>query len=202
MAAFDQEPLYTIVSTDNKGVQQVASSFQSRSRRKQLRTPYYNIYRLVTTLLRTAPATIERVRSHVGIRGNELADQLAKAGADPSTTTLQPDTHLESLAIDTLYDMCKLEVAVSFETPILHELKPWLTFTTRRSDHMGPHNPRYPAGSTLPFIREHTPNSRAARAGLHSPNRTTYKPLIPPYGIRVYGARSSQQNTASQTPIC
>ena len=58
MAAFDQEPSYTIIRTDNKGVQQVASTFQSRSRRKQLKTPYYNLYRLVTTLLHTAPATI------------------------------------------------------------------------------------------------------------------------------------------------
>ncbi len=57
--------------------------------------------------------SLKWVPSHVGIEGNEVADRLAKAGAsaDPN---LSPHIHPDSLAMDELFDMCKLPFDVIF----------------------------------------------------------------------------------------
>ena len=51
-------------------------------------------------------------RAHVGTPGNEIADNLAKGGAVPALAPVPPGIPVEDLALEQLYQECKLPVEV------------------------------------------------------------------------------------------
>jgi ribonuclease HI len=139
------QPLH--IYSDCLGSLQVAQNFSARSRREKIKTSYHNLFRVFTLLQHLRPATLSWTKAHVGIPGNEIADTLAKAGALPHETVITPQFTPQDLAIDALYEACKLPVGPVIFPRTLHTLLPKLSFTTTTPAPLHSPSPFSPPGN-------------------------------------------------------
>ena len=140
-----------IIKSDCRPALQVARAFATRSRRKQLQTNYHNLFRTLAALDAMRPSTtLEWVRAHVGIEGNEIADTLAKLGAAGSPAGgPRADSPPEYLPLNDLLAQSSLAVSVRITPCTLQQALPALTFTTAL-DNTSP--PITPVGKYFPDL--------------------------------------------------
>jgi hypothetical protein len=110
----------------------------------------------------------------VGILGNEVADQLAKAGANPRSTHVTSDFAQHRLGLTTLIHETCLPFRIRCDHPNLAQTFPGMHFTTHFEDHQSP-PVSYPEGNIcFAHSTKHLRDHRVRR--LQSHVRTWFPP--------------------------
>ena len=152
------------IHTDNMAAKWAIESFTKKTRRAQLKLQHHNILRGVVALLQTRDVTIHWVRAHVGYTGNEIADEMAKDGAELPAARTFTGQHDQCLDFFQRYiEDCALPLQVALHPAEVLSATGGLQYTTQLlQEEYVPGQEQVATGNIKKFFRKHAFHPHAA----------------------------------------